>query len=782
MKKLTKLDVKNFFKTLNYRHYICWAITVSFVLMSAFLFPYAIPRLIEAFRDFGLSIAYYFTELFGFENVITPSVTSYSKMPFTISDRIPLTWEEFKIKWGLYWQAFADSSNFFAYLDSSKIGLKIFANIVTLIVPIFLIVYLAINSTLNRKNIRYNEDTKPLQVFKNLSTKIYRPAKKFVKEFVAFVKDFGVYLPQTRKPKKGDIIERQAVGYVELWALIWLLNFNIITIAVEALAYYFYFVMSFDLLNIYQQVYKLLLDLSVMWKFIPLPGWIIIGTWIFDKIRKKIGDDILWHHELMNRGFINERGVFVLITAPMRGGKNKLEVSFTLSKEVMFIDMAYEIILNCDLKFPFFPWINFENSIRTAMRKGLVFNLATCRLFVSDKMKKFYKRHTVRNLWDYDYERYGLEYDNGKYIETLEEVLTNYAQAYLIYVEESSLILSNYSIRVDNLIKTLGNFPLRNTDFFKRDSRLVESQSRHSHILNFDVLRLGKKVAKESGFAFEFGIIDITEIGKERLNMLESQGIDKADENANQKNDGFDSWVKMCGHNATVDHKCFVAIYADEQRSQNLPASLREVGEIIQIDENDKDKLAMPFFYIEELIHAFFRKKFEKLHKNIRYNRGDNSLLYYIIHTVVSKFENYYDKIYGTYGYEEMKILIQDGLQEKDKKKHRYFISYKKDLSKRYSTDCLSDILAVRALRAMWGLSKEPVYAGDKAKTPELQQTNSYFINNAIETVSNEQNTETKTVSKKNASTSPKQKTTWTSAKKLQNIDIEELKKRFDNR
>ena len=36
-------------------------------------------------------------------------------------------------------------------------------------------------------------------------------------------------------------------------------------------------------------------------------------------------------------------------------------------------------------------------------------------------------------------------------------------------------------------------------------------------------IQTGKKVADESGFAFEFGIIDITEIGKERLNMVESQ-------------------------------------------------------------------------------------------------------------------------------------------------------------------------------------------------------------------------------------------------------------------
>ena len=66
------------------------------------------------------------------------------------------------------------------------------------------------------------------------------------------------------------------------------------------------------------------------------------------------------------------------------------------------------------------------------------------------------------------------------------QVLDDYACAFVIYTRQCSLIISNYSIRSDNLISDLGNFPLWNTDFFKRDSRLTDSFSRHSHIIDYD--------------------------------------------------------------------------------------------------------------------------------------------------------------------------------------------------------------------------------------------------------------------------------------------------------
>ena len=80
--------------------------------------------------------------------------------------------------------------------------------------------------------------------------------------------------------------------------------------------------------------------------------------------------------------------------------------------------------------------------------------------------------------------------------------------------------MTNYSVRTDNLMADNGNFPIWLTDFFPKRRR---PQSRHAHILDFDVLRLGRKVLENNPKAgsFEFGVVGITEIGKERGNNLE---------------------------------------------------------------------------------------------------------------------------------------------------------------------------------------------------------------------------------------------------------------------
>lgn len=712
MRKITRYDLISFFKNLDYRHYICAGITLAFILINIFCFPYTFPRLGEAIRDFGLSIGYHYATAFQIENNIVPSVTALSKMPFTISDRVPPTWELFKEKWDLYWQTFADGQTVIDYISSFRTGALTFSYLFSMLVPLFVVIGILVVRQFNRKDNNYNVDSKPLKAFKRFSDKTYRPAKAWIIGFVDFVKDNSYYL--------------------KLWAFIWLLGFNVISIVFEAFAFFFYFSVSLDVGNLYIQVYKLLLDLSVMFKFVPVPVWVIVGLIIFDKIRKKRGYDNLMHNELMNRGFINERGVFSLIVAPMRQGKTKFSVAMALSREVMYRDNAYEIILKCDLKFPYFPWINFENSIRKAMDNHSVFNLATCRRFVVSKMKKFYKHPIEKYLFGYDFKRYGMEYDNKKYIETLESVLLDYAQAYFIFIVQSSLIVSNYSIRVDDLIEDIGNFPARHADFFRTDSRYVEALSRHSKILDYDSLRMGKKVAGESKFAFEFGVIDITEIAKERLNQNESDGIKRDSKDANQKNDGFDSWVKMCGHNATVDFKCFVNIYCDDQREQNLPASLREVGEILRIEDSEKGYLAMPGFFVEELIYKISHRITEYLHKKVRYNQGGNTLLYYVLHTIGAKIENYYNRIYNIFGYDVLNVSVQDGAQDNDKKMHKFYISNKKDLSNRYSTDCLSDLLAVRALRATWGLDDSPSFPDNKATVEDFKKMNSYFFNAAI--------------------------------------------------
>ncbi len=57
----------------------CVLLSCVLVLMGVFVFRTSYIRLIEAFKDFGLSIAYYFCEVFGIPHNITPSVIDISQ-------------------------------------------------------------------------------------------------------------------------------------------------------------------------------------------------------------------------------------------------------------------------------------------------------------------------------------------------------------------------------------------------------------------------------------------------------------------------------------------------------------------------------------------------------------------------------------------------------------------------------------------------------------------------------------------------------------------------------
>ena len=60
--------------------------------------------------------------------------------------------------------------------------------------------------------------------------------------------------------------------------------------------------------------------------------------------------------------------------------------------------------------------------------------------------------------------------------------------------------MANYSIRTDNVCADRGNFPVWCYDFFPEGI----TDGRHAHILDFDVLRLGKKVIENNPKAGSF--------------------------------------------------------------------------------------------------------------------------------------------------------------------------------------------------------------------------------------------------------------------------------------
>ena len=126
----------------------------------------------------------------------------------------------------------------------------------------------------------------------------------------------------------------------------------------------------------------------------------------------------------------------------------------------------------------------------------------------------------------------------------------------------------------------------------------------HAHILDFDVLRLGKKVLANNPNAgsFEFACIAITEIGKERGNNLELKEVKKNEDEANQKNDLFNSWLKMSRHSATVDFFPFIKVFCDEQRPESWGADARDLCDIIRVVNTGSERLTLPFYTIEDML------------------------------------------------------------------------------------------------------------------------------------------------------------------------------------
>lgn len=698
-------------KRIDYRHFICIFLTLgSFVF--ALLFLPAFGRIIESVRDCGLSLAYYFCEMFDILHSITPTVINKSVYPVNIF--LPFSIEEFVEKWHLYWQVFVTKDNILEYLKFLAYMLADVSKFLIMIFPFVIALYIVFVRSFKKENNDYNKDSKPLKAFKWLSVHIFRPVNWWLKAFFGFVKNHKWY-------------------YIT-WLLTWLLFFNAYTIVFEFVAYYLYFIITFDFSSLYIQLFKLLCDLAAVVTFFPLWIWAIVGYITFDKIRKKIGYAILNHNEMKNRGFINERSIAYMLCASMGKQKTTSLTDMGLSLNVMFRDKAFEKILENDLKFPFFPWINFENEIKRAMAKHEIYNLATCRKFVAKKARKWYKQKSRKNIFDYDFTHYGLTYDDKLKLVDIWQILETYAQLYFIYVIQSSLIISNYSVRTDSVLSDVGNFPIWDNDFFKRDSRLIDSFSRHSHILDFDSLRLGRKVLEENinKDCFEFGVILITEIGKERGNMVELADKIKKAETANQKNDLFNTWLKMIRHSGTVDNYPFVRVIMDEQRPESLGLDARALCEIVSIKESGETRLAMPFFSLAELLYSFVFGKFTDLYYKYRFSRGDNILSMYLLKKITAKIQNYYMGIYNCFGYSRLMMQVESGTQDGEILERYYYISYKKARSKRFSSDCHSGFFTVKALRSKVGINDLNEYATEKATFLELQAQNSYFVNDLI--------------------------------------------------
>ncbi len=685
---------------------ITLCVSAAMILLGAFVFTESYLRLAEAVRDLGTSATYWFCRVFGMDTDVTPTVNDYSEV-LSWGTVLPEDMSELTRKAAEYFSMLFSGENFLGWLSAVGGFMSGLAKVLLIALPCALSLVLLIRRLYRTPNNRHGRDTLPLKAFKGIARVTYVPLKRITLSYVAFVRD------------------RRWLRV--MWTIMWLFHFNAVTVLTELLAYYFFFTVSFDFTTLYVQLNKLLIDMQVVLKHFPWWSVAIAAYLLFSRWRERIAIGRLRRFEARNCGFINDLPIVSMACGSMGRKKTTMITDMALSQEVMFRQKALEIMQKADMRFPHFPWQMLENELKKCVEHGTVYNLATVKAWMRLKRQRYAKRGDAgMQLYGYDTKRYGMTYDDALKENGLFDVAETYAQAYFIYIMQSSLILSNYSIRSDNELIDLGNLPLWLTDFFgeRRDGR-------RSHVLDFDVLRLGRKVVENNARAgsFEFGVVAITEIGKERGNNLELKEVKKSTDEANQKNDLFNSWLKMCRHSATVDNFPFIKVFTDEQRPESWGADARDLCDIVHICSAGEQRLALPLYTIEDMLSEWSYNGFIRLYEKFRFVRGDNTLLVHVLKSITAWLHKRREKVYNRYGYGILGIEKERGTLEGKIDRKKYYLMNGKIYADRFSTDCFSDYFNDMALKSGTGIINYPEYAGTKATVEELKRQNSYFMN-----------------------------------------------------
>lgn len=728
-RRLNRLDVYDIISML---------IIAASLLFSVYRFLPVATRVVQAVRDFGLSVAYYFTELSGFEGLITPTVT---EIPTGMNAILPEEWLVFKEQLSTYFTLLVDGTNFVEVSEEMLYRLVDASRILTMILPICIIAVLLIKIAYTTPN-NYTQKTKPREAFERVERKVFGPIKEFVRGYVEHV--------------------REHLLSMKFALVIWLYNLNVITIGIELFAYFFYGTITFFEINgLYSQVVKLSMDLTVALSFLPWWVWAIIGYKILDAIRRKIGNAMLEHYEACNKAFLKLYLGALFIVGKQRTKKTTIITDMALTQEVIFREEAQERLAIRDKQFPFFPWERVELFYRESLKRHTLPTLASIREFFG-KLKecfqmqqyggveykaqyKSYRRHLKKTygynfddfLFGYDWERYGLIY-NDKLTEIhVFEAVEAYLQLFYIYAAPTSLIFGNYAIRTDLQWQDYGNYPILNADFFGNDPSTMQEDSQYSHVARLDNFRLYKVVNPADPYinGFEFGVTTFMEWAKERGNQNTNAGVKATDDNVNAKNDGFELNMKIQTHQSTIDNYTFFRLLMDDHRQDSLSADNKDLCDVIMVKNVSDARTVMPFYYFGELLYSIVTKIHDKIYYSLRNLRGDanNTLLVYLMKKLYNPIFRHHDRITKYYTVYTANLRIEDAMQKEVlTEKGKYYICMKKTYSDRFATDGLKQFYHQKALKSKYGLNDFPKFKEKHISVQEMEDTGSLFYKKII--------------------------------------------------
>lgn len=697
----------NIFFQKYFKYILTFLLIISSLLLSIFYLNLSFQRLITSFKDLISSLIYSFSSLFNLKTNIKPSILDMPK--YNIFPRVnnnnqnnivtPQN-KDYNVfnKFNKFFDLFFNDKNFISYIEKVLSISLIIIQIAMIFALFFFIIYLILN---------FREKKVIVDPFKKSKLFIY-----FQKNILPKIEFINISIKNTVLYIKNNKI-------IKMYFIFWfLLSFNLITILIEFFSYYIYLISSFNLSSTFSyQIYKLSFDLSIYFKKIPIFFHIVFSYLIFIYIRKELGYQKLKQNEVKNKNFINDMPIISMFNGSMGTSKTTMLSDISISKSEIFRNKALSFILDIRKKYPDFNFNLFDNLIIFSIEEEIIYSCFSAEKNYSTLIEDYKKELNYDSFY----------FDNSLIISSLDDDLISYIKLMLIYIINSNLIFSNYSIRLDKTLTSLGNFPLHNFSYFKRKSYFKNENDIFSHIVDFDLLRLGKRLEKNK-HNFDFGIFSLTEIGKERGNQLTQQGLKKDDKEVNQKNDNFNSFVKLIRHYSTICNYPFCFFICDDQRSESVNADLKELMYLYKIEKNKKKKLAIPFYSFENLLSEIILDKYNYKILDRIYRRSDTTLYYYLINKFIYFIYKRHLFYTNTFSYIKMSLLEEEAANKINKKNKEYYLSFKKIFSKRFSTDAYSDYFKKEKELSEKGILSYRKYKDTKASQEELNYQNSFLI------------------------------------------------------
>ncbi len=683
------------------------ALTLIFAVFRA---PIAYQRLIRGLHELYDSIIFY-SLMFKKEVVYNPIINELPDINFGAI--LPFNLEELRNILSVYFECFFSTDFFYSYMYEVSERAPFYSLGIIMFILFLISFKLIIDLYVSKANGRWFEKTRLFKLYEKIYVKIYFPVKIYIQTF--FIYQRGHY-------------------YFTILKVLWLLNFNVIVVPIGALAYFFYFSRAFDLSSFYIQLYKLFLDVGIVLYLIPIPILIFFISKFIFRWQKKTGGVILRHQNALNIALLDKLSMSSLITAAMGGGKTSMAVVLALLLSCKFRNDALGIMYKYYKYFYRFPWSKFRKKLDYAIKQHYIYNLATIEAYFEELKSDFYAHPCPQNIFGYDIEHYDLFYNNGLYDVYIWDALETYAEAYFVYVMETSLIAANFPIREDYLIINAGNMIYYDYDFY---SHPVDPETSHfSHILNWDTLRMGKTMVADSAYrnSFEFGIIVATEEGKERPNALETLTVKPTADECNQKNDMVPHRLKMSRHGGTIDNINFFAKIGDEQRAVDVSAPMREVSNEVSIEESTESRVAFPLFVFPLMLRDFFSWVFRSLNDEYDKCHGEVGFFMQIIRDISLLVIRPIDRIIEAYSYRVLTIKI--GKCSDDNSgyaAYRFYLQNIVAFKKRYSTDTHRSHFREFGRRAPGGLNDSPTFTTLRPTNEQLLAANSLWLQKMIE-------------------------------------------------